>query len=149
MIEIPIIVTSIWESLQPFLPVIATKAAEEIGKTTISELWKVIEKKFSTNESAKDILQDLINNPQDLDLQGAFRAHLKKLLEDDTLFLRDLSEQLESMSRNHTTQIFGEGIIVQGNDSVVIGDNGTYISGNISGSSIITNNSQVTNNKKE
>jgi hypothetical protein len=91
MIEISALVTTTWTALQPFLHIIATKAAEEIGKTAVGKIWAAIEKKFDTKAAAKEALQELIKNPQDVDTQGAFRLQLKKLLEEDNVFASDLS----------------------------------------------------------
>ncbi len=149
MIEIPLLVTSAWTGLQPFLPIIATKAAEEIGKTAVAKVWAVIEKKFDTKAAAKEALEDLLKNPQSEDAHVVFRVQLKKLLEEDQTFTSDLSKLLESVSSDYKAQLIGNGAIAQGNGSVAVGQGGTYIGGNVSGSNIITGNNNSINDEKK
>ncbi len=130
MIEIPVLVASAWTTLQPFLPVIATKAAEEIGKTSVDKIWTAIEKKFETKAAAKEAMQDVLKNPQDADSQGAFRLQLKKLLEEDNAFVSDLTKLLESAG------------------SIEVGKGGVYVGGSVSGSNIITGNNNSINAEK-
>jgi len=136
MIEIPVLVTSIWAALQPFLPVIATKAAEEIGKTAVAKVWTALEKKFDTKSAAKEALQDLLKNPKDVDVQGAFRTQLKKLLEEDTSFADNLSKLLESAGSDYKAQIIGNGAVAQGTGAKAVGAGGVIVEGGVSGSNI-------------
>ncbi len=149
MIEIPVLVNTAWTVLQPFLPIIATKAAEEIGKTGVAKVWTAIEKKFDTKMAAKESLQDLLKKPQDADTHVVFRVQLKKLLEEDETFARDLVNLLESVGSDHKAQNFGGGAIAQGDDSVAVGHGGAYIGGNVSGSNIITGKNNSINDEKK
>lgn len=151
MIEIPVLVTSVWAVLQPFLPIIATKAAEEIGKTSVSKIWSAIEKKFKSKDTTSEILSDFLKNPQDSDVQGAFRLQLKKILEEDSAFASDLAKLLESAKSDFKGQVNGNGALAQGDGSVAVGQGGAYFGGNITGSNIITgnNNKIISDEKKE
>jgi hypothetical protein len=150
MLEIPVLVTSAWTTLQPFLPIIATKAAEEIGKTAVAKLWTAIEKKFDTKAAAKEALEDLRKNPQDEDTQGAFRRQLKKLLEEDNFFASDLAKLLESAGSDYKAQIIGGGAVAQGAGAKAVGAGGIMIEGGVSGSNIVVgNNNKVNDGKKK
>lgn len=150
MLEIPVLVTSAWTTLQPFLPVIATKAAEEIGKTAVAKIWAAIEKKFDAKAAAKEALEDLLKNPQDEDVQGAFRLQLKKLLEEDSSFASNLASLLESAGSEYKAQVIGGGAIAQGTNAKTVGAGGIMIEGGVSGDGItIGNNNKVNDGKKK
>ena len=150
MIEIPARVTSAWTTLQPFLPVIDTKAAEEIGKTAVAKIWTAIEKKFDTKAAAKEALEDLLKNPKDEDTQGAFRRQLKKLLEEDSSFASDLASLLESARSDYKAQVIGGGAIAQGAGAKAVGAGGILIEGGVRGNGVtIGNNNKVNDGKKK
>lgn len=149
MIEIPVLVATAWTALQPFLPVIATKAAEEVGKTAISKVWTAIEKKFDTKAGAKEALLDLVKNPQDADAQGAFRLQLKKLLEEDKSFASDLSKLLESVGDDYKAQLTGDGAIAQGKNAKAVGKGGVYVDGDLIGGNITIGNNNAVNADRE
>jgi len=149
MIEIPALVTSAWTTLQPFLPIIATKAAEEIGKTAVAKIWTAIEKKFDTKAAAKEALEDLLKNPKDEDTHVVFRVQLKKLLEEDNAFASDLASLLESAGSDYNAQVIGGGAIAQGTNAKAVGAGGIMIEGGMSGSNIVVgNNNKVNDGKK-
>ncbi len=151
MIEIPALVTSSWAVLQPFLPIIATKAAEEVGKTTVAEVWTAIKKKFDTKESAKEALADLLKDPQDADAQGAFRKQLKKLLEEDSSFANDLASLLDKAGSDYKGQVIGDGALAMGTGAKAVGQGGILIEGGMNGSNLVIgdNNSINTDEKKK
>jgi hypothetical protein len=130
MLEIPALVTSTWTALQPVLPIIAAKGAEEIGKLAVSEIWGAIKKKFDTKSAAKEALEELLKAPGDEDVQGQFRVHLKKLLQEDASFAADLSKLLESAGSDFKGQVIGSGALAQGNGATAVGQGGIYIGGN-------------------
>lgn len=151
MIEIPALVTTAWNVLQPFLPIITTKAAEEVGKTAVAEVWTAVKKKFDTKETAKEALADLLKNPDDGDAQGAFRNQLKKLLEEDSSFASDLANLLEKVGSTYNAQVNGGGAIAQGTGAKAVGQGGLMIGGSVSGSTVFTgdNNTVNTDEKKK
>lgn len=149
MIEIPVLVTSTWTALQPFLPIIAAKAAEEIGKTAVAEVWTAIKKKFDTKEAAKEALADLLKDPQDSDAQGAFHKQLRKLLEEDNSFASDLANLLEKAGSNYNAQVIGGGAIAQGDGAKAVGQGGILIEGGMNGGTINTDDSHKFNSDEQ
>lgn len=145
MIEIPALVTSSWAALQPFLPIIATKAAEEVGKTAVAEVWTAIKKKFDMKESAKEALADLLKDPQDADAQGAFRKQLKKLLEEDSSFANDLASLLEKVGSDYKGQVIGDGALAIGTGAKAVGKGGILIEGGMTGSNLVLGNNNTIN----
>jgi hypothetical protein len=136
MSEISDLVKETWTVLQPFLPIIAGKAAEEIGKTTVGKVWVTIEKKFKAKSTAKEILEDLCKNPHSADLQASFRYQLKKLLEEDNSFVSELSNLLESTGSKFKAQVIGGGAVAQGNNAKAVGIGGILIEGGVNDSNI-------------
>lgn len=149
MIDIPVLVNSVWTTLQPFLPTIATKAAEEIGKTSVAKVWTTIKKKFDTKVAAKEALLDLLKNPQDTDAHVVFRVQLKKLLEEDSTFAGDLSKLLESAGSDYKAQVIGNGAVAQGTGAKAVGAGGIMIEGGVSGSNIVVGNSNIVNSDRK
>ncbi len=52
MIDIALLATGAWTAIQPYLPVFATKAAEEIQKKVpeaVDKVWQAITNKFEAN----------------------------------------------------------------------------------------------------
>jgi len=143
MIEIPALVTTTWTALQPFLPIIAAKASEEVGKTAVAEIWTSIKKKFDTKETAKEALADLLKNPENGDAQGAFRIQLKKLLEEDSSFASDLASLLEKAGSDYNGQVIGDGALAMGTSAKSVGKGGLLIEGGMSGGTINTGESHI------
>jgi len=138
MIEVPALVTTAWSVLQPYIPILATAAAEEIGKKVpeaAGKVWAVLKKKFDTKEAAREALEDLLKNPKDEDTQGAFRLQLKKFLTDDPDFAGELSKLLESAgtTTTYTATLIGNGAIAQGTGATAVGAGGVNIGGSVTG----------------
>src|SRR3990170_2678026 len=86
-------VEATWTALQPYLPVLATKAVEKAGSelpAAVGKLWSGLRAKFDTRPPAKEALVDMLKNPDDSDLQAAFRVQLKKILENEPAFVEEL-----------------------------------------------------------
>ncbi|MBI5294611.1 MAG: hypothetical protein HY869_03980 [Chloroflexi bacterium] len=149
MIEIPALVTTAWTMLQPYLPVIATKAAEGLGQTAVVKVWSTIEKRFEAKPAAKEALTDLLKTPQDADVQGAFRSQLKKLLEEDHAFAGDLAQLLQSAGSDYKAQVIGDGAIAQGEGAIAVGKGAVHIGGNASGNTIVTGDKNSVNTEKK
>ena len=120
------LVTSIWTALQPFLPIIATKAAEEAGKqlpAAIGRLWASIRKRSEAKPSAKEAVEDLLKAPTDADTQAAFRIQLKKLIEEDKGFHEELVKALKEAETEggiHVHQT-GSGAVAIGSGANAVG----------------------------
>jgi stage V sporulation protein SpoVS len=146
MIEIPALVISAWTLIQPYLPVIATKAAEGLGQTAVAKVWTTIEKRFEAKPAAKEALTDLLKTPQDADVQGAFRSQLKKLLEEDHAFAGDLAQLLQSAGSDYKAQVLGDGAIAQGEGAIALGKGAVHIGGN---NTMVTGDKNSVNSEKK
>lgn len=136
MIDFALLATSVWNVLQPYLPILAMKAAETIGGKVpdiVGIVWETIEKKFDTKAAAKEAFEDLLNSPKDADTQAAFRQQLKKLMADDDSFATELSKLLEAASDTSKTFLTGDGAIAQGAGAKAVGKDGVMIGGDMTG----------------
>lgn len=149
MIEIPALVSSAWTMIQPYLPVIATKAAEGLGQTAVAKVWTTIEKRFEAKPAAQEALTDLLKTPQDADLQGAFRSQLKKLLEEDLSFANNLASLLDAAGSDYKAQVIGDGASAQGDGAIALGKGAVHIGGNASNNTIITSDKNSVNSDRQ
>ncbi len=150
MSDIPALVTAVWSALQPLLPVIAAKGAEEIGKRAAGEVWEAVKKKFESRPAAQETLADLLETPQDGDVQAAFRVQLKKLLEADPAFAAEISRLLRAAGEGvYFAHQSGNGAIAQGPGAKAVGAGGVMIGGNVSGSAIISGEGNTVNAEKK
>ncbi len=134
MIEIPALVTTAWTVLQPLLPVIAAKGAEEIGKRAVGEVWDLVKKKFDTKEAAREALEDLLKKPDSEALQTVFKVQLEKMLTNDPKFAEELSKLLPlAAGEVYNAHLDGDGAIAQGAGAKAVGAGGIMIGGNVSG----------------
>ena len=111
------LVAQVYTKLQPYLAIIATKAAEKIGESIpegIGKLWQSIKTKFEKRETSQEALEDLINNPVDPDLQAAFRVQLKKLLGEDENFRQCLSDLIINLEIRTSIKNESSGAIAVG-----------------------------------
>lgn len=130
--------TSVWTALQPFLPLIASKGAEELGRRAVGELWETVRRKLSTKPASREALEDLLHSPQDADLQAQFRAQLKKALAEDPTFAASLAALLDVAGVEYSAYLEGDGAIAQGPGAKAVGKGGVMIEGNVSDSTIVT-----------
>jgi hypothetical protein len=137
MLDLALLTTATWTALQPLLPIIAAKGAEELGKQAGGVLWETIKKKFDTKAAAKEALGDLLKSPNDSDLQAAFRVQLKKLLEEDPAFASNVDQLLKATGTTYTAHLEGDGAIAQGKGAKAVGAGGVMIGGNVSGSNVV------------
>jgi hypothetical protein len=120
-------------ALQPYLPTIATKASEEIGKqlpAAVGKMWSALKAKFDTKQAAKDALTDLLKNPDDYDLQAAFRVQIKKAMEDDPAFADAFKPLVDEASTQVAAQT-RDGAIAIGDHAKAVGAGGILIEGNV------------------
>lgn len=120
--------------LAPFLPYLlkaGDTAAEEAGKNLGTEAWnlaKAVWQKLQpkiADKAVQSTVENIAKAPNDPDAEVSFRFILKQLLADDSALAADLVRMLGEM------RSAGMNVIASGNRSVAI-------SGNISGSTIIT-----------
>lgn len=146
MLDLALMTKSTWTMLQPYIPVLATKAAEKIGEKVpeaVGKLWSMLQKKFNAKAAAKDALDDLLRSPEDGDLQAAFRVQLKKLLEEDADFAGDMQQLLKAADTSYSARLDGDGAIAQGEGSTAVGAGGVHSGGNVSGNSIVAGDNNV------
>lgn len=152
MFDIALLATSAWTVLQPYLPILATKAAEEIGTKvpeSIGKIWNAIQKKFDTNQAAKEALDDVLKTPEDSDTQATFRQQLKKVMAEDESFAMELSKLLEAAGDTYKASLTGDGAIAQGAGAKAVGKGGVMIGGNVEGNFVIGNENTVNSNPKK
>ena len=93
----------------PFLLKLGEKAAEKATESAAGKfgeaawgkaqaVWGKLSPKVEAKESAKEAATDVASNPEDEDLQAAFRVQLKKLLEQDDALGRAISTILQEES---------------------------------------------------
>ncbi len=136
MIEIPVLVASAWNVLQPHLSVLLTVTAQEIGKKVpdaAQKVWELVKSRFESDPGAQKALTQLADEPGDADLQGQFRAQLKSLLKEDPAFLQELTRLLESAGGSSQATLTGDGAIAQGTCAKAVGAGGVLIEGSVTG----------------
>ena len=130
MLDIALLTTSTWTALQPYLPVLATKAAEKIGEKVpeaVGKVWTALKKKFDTKAAAKEALTDLLKSTADGDLQAAFREQLKKLLAEDADFAGNMDQLLKAAGTSYNARLEGDGAIAQGDGATAVGAGGVQM----------------------
>ena len=140
MIDIALLAASVWTVLQPYLPILATKAAEEIGglvPEAAGKVWNEIHKKLNKEATAKDAWEDLLKSPDDEDMQATFLQQLKKALSEDESFAMELSKLLETVGNSYKASLTGNGAIAQGVGTRAVGQGGVMIGGNVTGNIVI------------
>jgi hypothetical protein len=151
-IVIPALVASAWTVLQPYLPLIAAKAAEKVGEglpTAVGKAWKAIKQKFDTKAAAKEALEELLKDPANADAVGAFRLQLKKALEEDDTFASNLAKLLAAAGATYKAELHGAGAIAMGPGAKAVGKGGILIEGDVDGSTLVTGNSNSVSGRKQ
>ncbi len=126
--------------LQPYLPTIASKAAEKIGSelpASVGKLWVALKAKLDRKKEHRQALIDLLKNPDDPDLQAAFRVQLKKAFEQDDVFASEI-KRLTEAARQQTHIQITEGALAIGDHATAVGKGGVFIEGNAKDNIIIT-----------
>jgi hypothetical protein len=156
-ITITALVTSAWNLLGPYAMKAAGKLVEKSGEklpeVVVGKVWDAVKEKMESKPEAASLPAELIQDPQDEDLHGAFRRQLKKLLENDEAFAKQLQvlvKDAEQQGVSYKAELHGDGAIAQGNNARAVGKGGVYIGGSSTDSTIITgdNNSVNTGKKK-
>jgi hypothetical protein len=152
MIDIALLATGAWAMIQPYLPILATKAVEEISKKVpeaVGKVWDHIMKKFETKPVAKEAADDLLKAPEDPDTQASFRKELKKVMAEDEPFATELSKLLEAAGDSYQATVTGEGSIAQGTGARAVGARGVMIEGGMQGGNIATGDNDSLNDEKK
>lgn len=137
MIEVSALVTTAWSVLQPYLPIFATAAAEEIGKKVpeaAGKVWDSLKKKFDTKEAAREALEDLLKKPDNEAFQTVFKVQLEKMLVNDPAFAQELAKLLPTATQeSYNATLIGNGAIAQGTGATAVGAGGVMVGGNVTG----------------
>lgn len=135
-----------WPVLQPYLPVLATKAAEKIGAEVpgaIVKLWDAVRKRFDGEANARAALGQLLSDPKNEKLGAVVEWQLEQLLGKDGAFRQQIQSLLPEAQAavSQSATVVGDGTIVQGSGNVVAGAGGVIVQGNAEGD-IITGESE-------
>ena len=150
--DIASISSSAWSILQPYLPILATRAAEEIGTKVpevVGKVWEAIKKKFETKPFAKEALEDLKKSPEDSDTQATFHQQLKKIMAEDQSFAIELGKLLEAAGDTYNATLTGNGAIAQGAGAKAVGQGGVMIGGDVGGNVVMGDENTVNSDKKK
>lgn len=117
-------VTALVTFITPFIPFLVKggeAAAEEIGTKfsnsaweKATAIWSILLPKIAKKPAANEVVNYIVETPEDEDLQAALRVQLKKLLADDEMLAKKLEQLLqedspgETEGDNITLQIFGD-----------------------------------------
>ena len=132
---------SLWNYLQPYLPLLLTEAAKAGGKQApqaVKAIWQALTGRMEQKPAAKEALEDLRAAPDDPDMQAAFRMQVKKLAREDAAFAAELTELLRAAGTRYEATLTGDGAIAQGEGATAVGAGGVYIGGDASGNTIVT-----------
>ncbi len=72
--DIPHLTAAVWQVFQPYLPLLAAKGVEELGKRAVGELWEAVKKCFAQKDETKKLADKLLASPNDPAVQGAFQS---------------------------------------------------------------------------
>ncbi len=146
MPEIHTLAASTWAALRPYLPILATQAAEAAGKKvpeTVVKAWEAIRKKFDAKESAREALADLREDPRNEAYRIVFQVQLEKALAQDAAFAEALSKLLEAAGGDFRAQNIGDGATAQGPGAKAVGKGGMLVEGDVNGNITIGNNNKI------
>lgn len=143
------------DALRPYLPIIATKAAEKIGEevpNAIKKLWETILDRFSKKTSAKENLEEYIADPDDEELQNIVLTQLKRLLRDDEIFTREIVTALEAYLQDKGASDNGNAFhsVIEGNNNQSYSQNQVSIGSNSHSNTVFMGNQyQILKNGSE
>ena len=142
--------------LAPYVAKAGEKLAEKVCEKLpeqISSLWNAIAAKFKGKPAAEEAAKDLAKAPADDDNQAAFRKELKKLLAEDSDFVRQFLSLLQAAQATHAQigdQFFGDNAFkVENNYGTIVygGDNTQNIGVQIKDSTVggdVTGDDKIT-----
>ena len=134
-----LLATTVWTVVQPLLQTLVKAGTKEIEKS-VQDVWDIVRAKFDSKSVAREVLEDLIRDPDNPIIHNAFQYQLQKFIQDDQLF----SDELTKLSRSIQPTFMAkntEGAIAQGSGSNAVGKGGILIQGNVTGN-VNTGNSK-------
>lgn len=133
--DVAVMAQTVTTFLAPFLPALlklGEEAEKEVVKKTVDAgweeaqtVWHKIHPKMEAKPAALEAAQDVAAAPDDADAQAALRQQIKKILSEDELLAKEISEIVEQGQR--------AGVIVTAS-----GERSVAIVGGVSSSTIIT-----------
>lgn len=133
--ELSLVTTNTLAVLQPYLPLIAAKAAEKLGEelpAAVGKLWASLHKRMDVKEAAKEALDDLLQNPENEAFQTVFKVQLEKILAQDVKYLAELKSLLQETPPAASYQV-RDGALAAGDSAKAVGKNGVLIEGGVKG----------------
>lgn len=145
---------SAWKLLEPYAKQLSAKLLKKTGESlpdVAGKVWDLVKEKMESKPETQSLPTELIQAPEDEDIQGAFKYQLKKLLENDETFAKRLDGLVKEAQQviSRSAYLEGDGVIAQGNHSVAVGKGGVYVGGDISGSNIVNGNNNTVNDEKK
>lgn len=141
-ISIASLVISAWKLIEPYAKKAGSKLLEKAGEAlpdVIGKVWDMVKEEMESKPETASLPADLAATPEDPTVQGAFQYQLKKLLENDEAFARQL-ERLVDEAKQHgvsySAKLYGDGAIAQGPGAIAVGKGGVHIGGNVSGNNL-------------
>lgn len=141
--DIGMLAASVTTALVPLLPYLlkaGEKAAEETGKSVALQtlewgksLWAKLKPKVDEKPGALEAAQDVAQSPDDGDARAAFRQYLKKVLAEDQSLAEEVSRLLEQGKASGVVSVSGQRNVA--------------ISGNVTGSTIVTGDGNKVNSE--
>ena len=136
-------ISSLTTFLNPVLPYLtklgnktAESSVEKLGEATWNKaitIWTKLHPKIEAKPTAQEAIVDLIQNPDDPDLQAVFRVQLKKIFEQDDELCQAIAKIMEGNDPTPNTQI---NQTVTGNSGQIIGQSIASTVLNVSGGSV-------------
>lgn len=155
-ITITPIAISAWKLLAPFVKKLSGKMIEKASDAlpeAVGKVWDTIKEKMEAKPEAQTLPAELAAAPEDQDVQGAFKYQLKKLLENDEAFAKQLEQLVKEAGKTkggktYHANLEGDGAVAQGDHAVAIGKGGVYIGGNANDNVIVTGDGHDVGKKK-
>jgi len=97
MVEIPI--EAISPTVVNILVNLLTKLLEGSAKKWGENIFEIVKDKLHKRQAGKEAANDFENNPKDKDYQASLRVQIKKALQDDEKFRKELGTLLTEISR--------------------------------------------------
>ena len=131
----------LWQTLQPYLPVLLTEAAKAGGKRVpdaVARVWQTLVARLRREPAGREALDDLRRAPEDPDLQAVVRVRVRKLLDADPAWAANVAALLRAAGVQYQAELRGDGAIAQGPGATAAGKGAVHIRGDAHGNIIIT-----------
>lgn len=145
--DVTTLASSVVTFLSPLLMKSGEKAIEKVGgklPEAAGKLWESIRQKIGRKEAAREAMKDFIAKPDDPDNEAAFRKELRKVLELDSRFAKDLEKMLDVAKAQAGDSITNTGSgAMAARGGVAAGAGGIAVGGNVKGNIVMGNNNTI------